>query len=256
MRIRNGTLAPQQIMIQRTEHTMASLSLQKVEDRLIEASLIIAAVTSVALNIVGVDVKWYIPGIFLALYGIFRMLEDMHERAPGIKTFFYRNKAEFYAATQKQLRTAQSHIWVTYTGADPPPGSDSAEAGSYFQYTVEWARRHPDCEFRRVVGAADSGPMAAWLGRHRQDTESIKNYKVRVVPSQGRIDEIGVAIIDDKMVTLAISGDGSSMTGHSLETPEAIRAFREYYIQKWENAESLDEYIQRISSIGGSDTHQ
>jgi hypothetical protein len=60
--------------------------------------------------------------------------------------------------------------------------------------------------------------MAAWLGRHRQDTESIKNYKVRVVPSQGRIDEIGVAIIDDKMVTLAISGDGSSMTGHSLET--------------------------------------
>ena len=31
MRIRNGTLAPQQIMIQRTEHTMTSLSLQSLK---------------------------------------------------------------------------------------------------------------------------------------------------------------------------------------------------------------------------------
>ena len=88
--------------------------------------------------------------------------------------------------------------------------------------------------------------MAAWLNQHRQDTKAIKNYKVRVVPSYGRVDDIGLAIIDNKMVMLAVSGDGTSMTAHNIETPEAIMAFREYYLQKWENAEGLDEYIQRV----------
>jgi hypothetical protein len=226
---------------------MTRLTFRKVEDRLVELSLIGAVVTSIVLNIIGVDVKWYIPGIFLALYGIFQSVADMREkRERGIESAFYRNIQEFYAAAQRQIQEAKDYVWATYTRTTPPTAHESAEANSYFQYTIDWARWHPDREFRRIVSVPDTAAMAAWLNQHRQDTKAIENYKVRVVPSYGRVDDIGLAIIDNKMVMLAVSGDGTSMTAHNIETPEAIMAFREYYLQKWENAEGLDEYVQRV----------
>jgi len=161
------------------------MTLQSIEDRLIEISLVGAAITSVALNIVGVDVKWYIPGIFLALYGIFRTLAQEGHEGTGLETHFYINYAVFYAAAQKQMNEARSHIWVTYTRNSPPPEHDSAEASSYFRYTVDWARRNPDREFRRIMTVTESAAMKAWLRTHHRETNDIANYKVRVVPSAG-----------------------------------------------------------------------
>ncbi|HEY5988696.1 MAG TPA: hypothetical protein VIV12_20295 [Streptosporangiaceae bacterium] len=223
--------------------------IQRVEDRLLQFCLIGAAITSVGLNIVGVDARWYAPGIFMALYGMFRILTEMHERDLGVESTFYRTNSEFYAATQKRMQVAKSHIWV-HVRTIPPPGFESAEANSYFKYTVDWARRNPDREFRRIFGAADSGPMAAWLARHHEETREIRNYRVCVVPFHGKVDEINLAIVDDSAVFLAVSGDGNSMTGHSLETPDAVHAFREYYLQKWNTGESLEEYVRRTREGG------
>jgi hypothetical protein len=227
------------------------LRIQRVEDRLVEACLIGAAVTSVGLNIIGVDAKWYAPGIFMALYGIFRMLTDMHERVTGLEVSFYRSNSEFYASTQRRMQVAKSHIWTTYVRTIPPPGFESAEANSYFQYTVDWARKNPDREFRRIVGAPDSGPMATWLIQHCEETRDIKNYRVCVVPFYGKVDEINLAIIDDNAVFLAVSGDGNSMIGHSMETPDAVHAFREYYLQKWNSGEALEAYVSRLANSAG-----
>ena len=231
---------------------MARLTFRKVEDRLVEVCLIGAAVTSVILDVIGVNVKWYIPGIFLALYGIFRTLADIREtREPGIESVTYRDNSKFYAAALGLFHAAENYAWVTYTRRMPPSDLDSAEAASYFQYALEWARRHPDREFRRIFSAPDSGPMAAWLVGHQADTNLIKNYMAKVVPTYGPVDEIGLAIFDDKVVMLAVSVVGTRMTGHRIQTPAAITAFRKYYIQKWDNAEDLDAYVRRISRKSG-----
>jgi hypothetical protein len=232
------------------------MTLQAIEDRLIEIALVGAAVTSVALNIVGVDVKWYIPGIFLALYGIFRTLTQEGHEGVGLETHFYINHTAFYAAAQKQMNEARSHIWVTYTRSIPPPERDSAEASSYFRYTVDWARKNPEREFRRIMTVTESPAMKAWLRMHHGETKDIANYKVRVVSSAGPVDEIGIAIIDAKRVFLAFSGDGISMSGHIFETPEAIRSFREYYLQKWSTGESLEEYVRKLAGaeVAGHET--
>jgi hypothetical protein len=229
---------------------MAALTFQKAEDRLVEVCLIGAVATSIILTAIGLDVKWYIPGIFLALYGIFKTLVDMREtREPGIESVSYPNSSQFYKAAMRRFQEAENSAWVTYTRTIPPCVLDSAEADSYFQYTVDWARRHPDREFRRIVQAVGSEPMAAWLAEHYEVTKEIRNYKVRVVPAYGPVDEIGLAIFDDKVVMLAVSVDGSRMTGHSIQTPAAIAAFREYYIHKWANAESLADYISKIDRV-------
>jgi hypothetical protein len=117
-----------------------------------------------------------------------------------------------------------------------------------FQATIEWARRHPDREFRRIISAPDSGAISAWLPQHDEETRAIANYNARVIPSLGTLDDVGFAVIDDKRVVLAVSGDGTSISAHVLEAPEAVRAFREQYIQKWERAETLPDFLRRSST--------
>jgi hypothetical protein len=165
---------------------MSRLTFRKVEDRLVEVSLIGAVVTSIILNVIGIDARWYIPGIFLALYGIFQSVADIREkRERGIESAFYRNIQEFYAAAQRQIQEAKDYVWATYTRTAPPTAFESAEANSYFQYTVDWARWHPDREFRRIIGAPETAAMAAWLNQHRQDTKAIKTTRYASSPPMG-----------------------------------------------------------------------
>jgi hypothetical protein len=235
--------------------------LQSLEDKLTTGLLVGAAVASVvtnvvgsiASNVVGFDAKWYLPVIFLALYGIFRRVAD----APsGVTATFYRNNNEFYASSQRRMQSAQSYIWVTYVRLVPPPGFDSPEARSYFQYCLDWARRNPDREFRRMVGAPTNAEMRAWLRQHHADTKSIKNYLVRVMPSAGEVDTVNVGIIDGKVVFLTLSEEGhQNMTGHSIEIPESVQAFKEYYLRLWSAAEPLESYVSRVTPALAVSTH-
>ena len=94
--------------------------------------------------------------------------------------------------------------------------------------------------------------MAAWLINHHAETKDVKNYKIRVEHFTGNVDQIGISIIDNRLVYLALSGDGTSMTGHKLETPEAIQAFREHFLQRWANSEPIEDYARRVAA---SETH-
>jgi hypothetical protein len=228
--------------------SMYSSSLRSLEERLILGSLVVAAATSVVLNFVGIDPKWYVPGMFVALYAILRAVGDLREEAPRTEQMLYHTVSVFYSDAIRRMRAAESHIWVTQVRRVPPE-SGSTEDASYFRGTIEWAQKHPDREFRRIIGVSNSESIAAWLKQHHEETENVRNYKVRIIPLSGMNDEIGIAIIDQKTVRLALSGDGTSMMEHVLKAPEAIRTFREYYIQKWEQAETIPEYLSARSSM-------
>jgi len=217
-----------------------------VEDWLFRVLLIGAVGSSIVLDAVGVNVKWYIPAIFAALYLIYQTLISTRDRSGSLETTFYSSNSEFYASTQRRMQSAQRHIWVTYVRTVPPPGFESAEASSYFKYGLEWAKKNPDRELRRIVGAGERGAMTDWLVHHYAETKDIKNYAVRVSPFDGPVDGINFAIIDDRAVFIALSGEGNRLTGHSLDTPEAVHAFREYFLQWWDGAERLETYVARV----------
>jgi hypothetical protein len=88
--------------------------------------------------------------------------------------------------------------------------------------------------------------MLDWLREHHEETKTAGNYKVRVIPAPGPVTDISFAIIDCRKVILAISGDGTSMMVYFFEAEDAVRAFREHYIQKWEHAKDLSEYLSKF----------
>jgi hypothetical protein len=147
------------------------------------------------------------------------------------------------------MQAATTHIWVTYVRLVPPPGFESPEADSYFRYGIEWARKNPDREFKRIVGAADSGPVSEWLLRHYEEVRAIKNYSVHVTPFSGPVDGINFAILDNSVAFLALSTEGNRLTGHSFDTPDAVAAFREYFLQWWDKSEKLEDYVSRIGKV-------
>jgi hypothetical protein len=218
--------------------------------------LIGAVITSIILGVINVSVRWYIPGIFMAMYLIYQTLIGTRPSRTGLESSFYGSNSEFYSSTQRRMQSATRHIWVTYVRLVPPPGFESPEADSYFKYGLAWARQNRDRELRRIVGAPDQGPVAEWLVRHYSETKDIGNYLVRVSPFSGPVDGINIAIIDDRAVFIALSGEGNRLTGHSLDTPEAVHAFREYFLQWWDSCERLEDYTRRISSGPGARHHR
>jgi hypothetical protein len=87
--------------------------------------------------------------------------------------------------------------------------------------------------------------MEDWLRAHHLETQDIHNYHVRVVVADMGVDAVNMAVVDDRAVFLLLTADGSFMSGHSMETAEAVNAFRDYYSSWWSTAEPLSEYLRR-----------
>ena len=205
-----------------------------------------AALTAVVLNFIGLDPKWYVPGIFLALYAILRAVTEMRARNPGVESITYRTLSDFYADIYKWFKAAESQMWVTYTRPVAP--ESPSEMDRYVRSTVEWAKNHPEREFRRMITVPASGCLTAWLLQLHEEAKTIGNYRVRVVPGSGPGDDFNLAIIDHRTALLAISADGTNITLCTIDAPEAVRICRESYIRRWEQAEPLSEYLRTLNA--------
>ncbi len=220
---------------------------QRYENRLVQVFLAGAAVTSVALNVYGdVDPKWYLPGVFMALYATYRKLDDIPDMKPGVETTVYRNSAEYYIGLQQRVQRAKESVWMTYMRASPPPGSGSPEAEAYFNYTLQWAKGHPDREFRRIFAAAETGPMADWLIGHHQQVRDVENYRPRVLLNALKIDSLSAGIFDTSEVVLVLTMDGNRLTGHTFDRAETVGNFRDWYQAMWYAAEPLEAFVRRV----------
>jgi hypothetical protein len=222
-----------------------SSGVQRAEGYLVQVFLVGAVITSVILNIVGVDPKWYLPGVFMALYGIYKKLDDIQPPA-DLMTSSYTSSGEYYTALQGKVQQASESVWMTYMRAAPPPGYGLPEADAYFRFTVDWARAHPGREFRRIFAASDDGPMAEWLLAHHAEHGSLANYQPRVLATVSKVDMMSVGIFDAREVILVLTGDGNSLTGHTLANAHTVRTFREWYVALWNAADPLDDFVERV----------
>jgi hypothetical protein len=225
---------------------MRLLNAQRLEDRLLQVFLLLAVLGSILGNIFDIDPGWQIPLVFAALYAILRVVSQLRDQDGQLTFVYYKNNSEFYSSVQRIMQRAEETVSVTYLRLLPPPGFHSPEADSYFQYGLKWARGDSHKEFRRIFGVPPGGAMLEWLRTHHAETRSIPNYSVRVIPWSLGVDGLNVALIDDKTVFLALTGEGQQMRGLSFGTPEAIGYFTEYYNRLWSGAEPLASFVARF----------
>jgi hypothetical protein len=222
--------------------------IQRFPDYIVQILLIGAAVTSIAVTILGVSVKWYLPGIFMGIYAVYRQVAaDLEDCRTSLTQ--YLNSAQYYSDLQQRVQRATQTVWLTYMRVKPPPGYGEPEADRYLRFTIEWARIYPDRELRRVFAASDDGPLTDWLLAHYRECKGVANYHPRVVPTLCDIDAINVGIFDAASAVLVFTGKGTSLSGVTFGTTESIQAFREWYLQLWDVAEPLAAYVDRVEHL-------
>lgn len=231
------------------------VSMESIEQRLLFIALLFVIGGSVAANLFSWDVKWQVPLIYAVLYVLLSVvLEVRNHQVPPTATH-YRNGDDFFASFTHLIRTAERRVYTTYMRNMPPTQFHVSPVGQqYFTDSIAWMRRNPGCSFHRIIGMPTQEPdlshMREWLSSHYQEMQNLPNYHARIVNIDSGVDGISISIIDNKAVFILLSNDGSFMSGHSLETPEAISSFRDYYSSWWALAEPLESYARRTNLVG------
>jgi hypothetical protein len=225
------------------------INLQSVEQRLLLLALLFVVGGSIVANLFAWDVKWQIPLIYAVLYILLSIVIEIRDRQTPTASTHFHTSDEFFLSFTRLVHTAERHIYTSYVRNTPPQSFQSPAAQQYFGAAAEWTRRNPGASFHRIIGVPTQEPgqsaMRQWLREHYQEMHSLANYHARVVTTNSGVDAVNMAIIDDTAVLLLLTADGSFMSGHSLETAEAVNSFRDYYRSWWASAEPLENYVQR-----------
>lgn len=223
-----------------------SYSTQALESSVLRYCLLAAAAWSVVSNLLDLDSRWHAPLIFLGLYAVLRAIEELQRDQKDGKATPLNHNAEFYPMMERATMESTSHISVTYMRTYPPPHFQSAEFDDYFKSLERWARRNPNRQLRRVIGAPSTGSMDGWIVSHHKDTVSLRNYAARVVPCSSSYDCLNMAIFDDRRCVVAITGSGHEVRGVAIDDPTVARSFSEYHSSLWAQGEPLEVYADRL----------
>lgn len=233
------------------------VNLQSVEQKLLLLALLFVTGGSIVANLFAWDVKWQIPLIYAVLYVLLSIAVEIRDRQAPTASTHYRTSDEFFLSFARLVRTAERHIYTSYVRNTPPPSFQSPAAQQYFRTAADWTRRNPGASFHRIIGVPAQEPgksaMRLWLREHYEEMHGLANYHARVVTTNSGVDAVNMAIIDDAAVLLLLTADGSFMSGHSLETAEAVNSFRDYYRSWWASGEPLDNYAQRTGLMTSND---
>jgi hypothetical protein len=244
--------------------------LESLEYFLLLLGLVATVVLSLAAAIWRAPVTWLMPGIFLALYMILRVLVPLRGAEPKLRDFhrqivmlerrldalqislaatpveYHLDNNEFYGNLAERVRSSAQHrLELTYFRHTPPTAFTQEKSRHYFQSVLDWAEEEHSRCVRRVIGV-HSDEMRTWVHKHWQETRNTANYEARIIEYGGKPDMFNMALIDDRSVYLAFSGPtNQSMSGLSIDDPRACQYFSRYYDQNWALAEPLSEWVVR-----------
>ncbi|MGV9309681.1 hypothetical protein ACWDLG_40490 [Nonomuraea sp. NPDC003727] len=244
--------------------SLASLSLDRIEDRIITVICVIV----VGASVLGAVFDWppaaFLPLIFVALYAILRCLlplrgmdRTLEKLANHQCTEFrrYKNNAEFYSALRTAiLRGAENQLDVWYVRQAPPSTLAQKEAKQYFDAVLDWAGGNSSRSVRRLI-CVNSDAMRKWAMTHFDQTCEVQNYEAHVVEWDIKADLLNMAIVDERVVFLAFSGGTEQVIrGMSMEDPEAAKYFTDYFNQHWHKSETLRTWVARTTSQAATPT--
>ncbi|MFC8670926.1 hypothetical protein [Streptomyces sp. NPDC057199] len=232
------------------------VNLQSVEQKLLLLALLFVIGGSIVANLFAWDVKWQIPLIYAVLYVLLSGVIEIRDHQTPAASTHYRTSDEFFLSFARLVRTAERHVYTSYVRNTPPQSFQSPAARQYFSTAADWTRSNPGASFHRIIGVPAQEPgqsaMRQWLREHYEEMDGLGNYHARVVTTNSGVDAVNMAIIDDTSVLLLLTADGSFMSGHSLETAEAVNSFRDYYRSWWASAEPLENYAQRTGLMAAN----
>jgi hypothetical protein len=246
--------------------------LESLEYFFLFAGLIAAVFFSLAAAIWRIPIAWLLPGIFLALYMILRVLVPLRNAEPKLRDFrnqivalrdqldalqiclgaapvqYHLDNNEFYGnLTERIMHNARHKLDVTYLRRIPPTAFTQEKSKRYFQSILDWANQEQARCVRRII-AVHGDEMRRWAYSHWQETRKISNYEARVIEYEGKLEMLNIALIDERFVYLAFSGStNQSMSGLSIDDKRACQYFAHYYDQNWANAEPLEQWASRYS---------
>lgn len=172
----------------------------------------------------------------------------------GISISRYQDNGEFYAAARQSIMTATREIRVTYVRQYAPDEVSSSEAAEYFAAILDWAGQPGARSVKRIWGVPTSGMRARsriidYLRQHLAEVEerNLKNYQARVYEYTAAADGLNVALFDQDVAFLAISGFGpQDLSGMRLDSPTYTAALVKHFDQLLAGSKELHEYFEDL----------
>ncbi|MGH3943205.1 MAG: helix-turn-helix domain-containing protein [Pseudonocardiaceae bacterium] len=193
--------------------------------------------------------------------------ESVHQSVPvapaGVQdellaATWYHGNSEFYAAAQQGIDTATREIRLTYIRQYPPSDVSSSEAAQYFAAVLEWAKLPGARSVNRIFGVPTAGVRVRrnildYLRQHLAEIElkKLKNYQARVFEYSALGDGLNMAVFDQEVSLLAVSGHGpQNLTGMRVDNVRFATYLISYFDQLLLGSEPLPEYLDRIDAMG------
>jgi hypothetical protein len=245
---------------------MARPSLERIEERVVVAGVVLLLGVAVFDGIFGLPEGWVTAALFVALLLILRLLWPVHEiqsRTTEVKDSIastlsilqdvrkrvgdpiavrpYANFEEFYSDAADAISHAEEKLELTYVRRYPPTVLKGETAGAYFDGVLQWVSESPTRQVRRVFCLAENAEdLRVWLDDHVHDTSHLTNYRIRVLDWPLPVDAINFAVIDEAVVFLLIAGeDPEVLRGASIASPTLARHFSEYHRCLWDSARTF-----------------
>jgi len=224
----------------------------KIERWIITGLISAAVIFSIITELTNLDRGWYIPAVFLGILLVVRLLSPVDGMEKDLKYLTekvgtastvqsYDRVSDFYKQLRGAMTVADDTLDLTHIRRDAPEDFHGEHPSEYFKEVVQWARKHPDGQIRRVVAVSSEG-MRVWAAKLNDETAQVSNYRVRVI-EWGSIPAINMAILDRKTTFLAVTGEDADRTkGLAMENADISRYFIAYYDVLWRSGTPLNEW--------------
>lgn len=216
---------------------------QRTEDRVTQVVLVAAVLGSVAGNLLAVPVKWQIPLIFVALYGIYRSVLPIRQLVADVTVtretlgrlealveshaiMTFSNANEFYESLTRALDETTSSVDLTHIRAEAPDDF-GVSAHGWFSQVRDWVRTDPSSRSVRRIISVQNDAMENWARALAVETQGLPFY-VSVIDWPLAIPAVNVAILDGQRVYMALPGPTPQRSaGVFTEDVATVRHFRE-----------------------------
>jgi hypothetical protein len=166
----------------------------------------------------------------------------------------FRDNSEFYGAARESILAATDQIRVTYARQYPPNGVITPEAKKYFATMLDWAAQAEHRSVTRVFGVPVESPDARkrvtdYLVQHRAEVERRKlwNYEVCVFEYTARADLLNMALFDEDVAYIAISGHHPrNLSGIRVTDSEYTTLLVAHFEQLLAGCKSLTDYLNDL----------
>jgi hypothetical protein len=203
---------------------------------------------------------WSAAVVLAALYSILRLVGTVPEihsnvqylrNVADVRVQRLDNVSDFYESLTSAVDKARATLDLTHI-RDTPPRDFGTRADVFFDKLVDWCAEDGR-SIRRVISARNPA-MRAWARQLQEETKHLSRFNVRVTNWSLETPAMNMAIVDGKVVFLALTADAAERTkGIAMEDPTGAQYFTDYYDTLWRTSTPLEEWLAGRQAVEGTE---